>query len=231
MYVDFMFYLDLFIVIINGVIVEDRMICFVEYYFILFYEGCKGVIVKKLYNFIIGEIFYCFWRMLKSEVVFSVFSSFFIQGVINYVFLLEEFLNQVGVDCYIVRFVVEQVFYYFLVLGFYVECIERKMCVNVYIWIKSKFLGMLIGVIMVGEGIFSLLEYGEEYIFFLFCVYVWLILIVFWVELGGKVSVNCVKIGYLVSIIFYIKLFYGGKLYWVIVEVKYNIINIVVCRV
>lgn len=26
------------------------------------------------------------------------------------------------------------------------------MCVNIYVWIKSKFMGMFVGVFMIGEG-------------------------------------------------------------------------------
>lgn len=50
-----------------------------------------------------------------------------------------------------------------------------------------------------------MLEYGEEYVFGLFSVYVRLILIVFWVEMGDKIFIICVKIGYFAVIIFYIK--------------------------
>ncbi|KAL6035362.1 hypothetical protein STEG23_036386 [Scotinomys teguina] len=63
------------------------------------------------------------------------------------------------------------------------------------------------------NGILSLLEHGEEYTFSLPCAYARSILTVPWVELGGKVSVNCAKTGYSASITFHTKPFYGGKLH------------------
>ncbi|XP_029795333.1 oxysterol-binding protein-related protein 11 isoform X2 [Suricata suricatta] len=231
MYADFMSHPDLFIAITNGATAEDRMIRFVEYYLTSFHEGRKGAIAKKPYNPIIGETFHCSWRMPKSEVASTVTSSSSAQAVTNHVPLSEEALSQAGSDCYTVRFVAEQVSHHPPVSGFYAECAERKMCVNAHVWTKSKFLGMSIGVTMVGEGILSLLEHGEEYTFSLPCAYARSILTVPWVELGGKVSVNCAKTGYSASITFHTKPFYGGKLHRVTGEVKHNITNTVICRV
>ncbi|KAB0390309.1 hypothetical protein E2I00_016331 [Balaenoptera physalus] len=231
MYADFMSHPDLFIAISNGATAEDRMIRFVEYYLTSFHEGRKGAIAKKPYNPIIGETFHCSWRMPKREVASSVISSSSTQAVTNHAPPSEEALSQVGSDCYTVRFVAEQVSHHPPVSGFYAECAERKMCVNVHVWTKSKFLGMSIGVTMVGEGILSLLEHGEEYTFSLPCAYARSILTVPWVELGGKVNVNCAKTGYSASITFHTKPFYGGKLHRVTGEVKHNITNTVVCRV
>lgn len=152
MYADFMSHPDLFIAITNGATAEDRMIRFVEYYLTSFHEGRKGAIAKKPYNPIIGETFHCSWRMPKSEVASSVISSSSTQAVTNHAPLSEDTLSQVGSDCYTVRFVAEQVSHHPPVSGFYAECAERKMCVNAHVWTKSKFLGMSIGVTMVGEG-------------------------------------------------------------------------------
>nr|XP_025731435.1 oxysterol-binding protein-related protein 11 isoform X2 [Callorhinus ursinus] len=231
MYADFMSHPDLFVAITNGATAEDRMIRFVEYYLTSFHEGRKGAIAKKPYNPIIGETFHCSWRMPKREVASSVSSSSSTQAVTNHAPLSEETLSQVESDCYTVRFVAEQVSHHPPVSGFYAECAERKMCVNAHVWTKSKFLGMSIGVTMVGEGILSLLEHGEEYTFSLPCAYARSILTVPWVELGGKVSVNCAKTGYSASITFHTKPFYGGRLHRVTGEVKHNITNTVVCRV
>ncbi len=38
------------------------------------------------------------------------------------------------------------------VSAFYAECHEKRICFNSYIWTKSKFLGLSIGVNMVGQG-------------------------------------------------------------------------------
>uniref|UniRef100_A0A8C9FVZ1 Oxysterol-binding protein n=1 Tax=Pavo cristatus TaxID=9049 RepID=A0A8C9FVZ1_PAVCR len=80
-------------------------------------------------------------------------------------------------------------------------------------------------------GLLSLLEHEEEYTFSLPCAYARSILTVPWVELGGKVNINCAKTGYSASINFHTKPFYGGKLHRVTGEVKQNATNTVVCRV
>lgn len=206
MYADFMSHPDLFIAITSGASAEDRMIRFVEYYLTSFHEGRKGAIAKKPYNPILGETFHCSWQVPKSG-------------------------PAAQPSCYTVRFVAEQVSHHPPVSGFYAECAERRMCVNAHVWTKSKFLGMSIGVTMVGEGVLSLLEHGEEYTFSLPCAYARSILTVPWVELGGKVGVTCTKTGYSASITFHTKPFYGGKLHRVTAEVKHNASNTVVCRV
>ncbi|KAK1343980.1 hypothetical protein QTO34_014538 [Cnephaeus nilssonii] len=231
MYADFMSHPDLFIAISNGATAEDRMIRFVEYYLTSFHEGRKGAIAKKPYNPIIGETFHCSWKMPKSEVASSVTSNSSTQAVTNHAPLSEEALSQVGPDCYTVRFVAEQVSHHPPVSGFYAECAERKMCVNAHVWTKSKFLGMSIGVTMVGEVILtSVVTWRRVYIFSTLCI-CRSILTVPWVELGGKVSVNCAKTGYSASITFHTKPFYGGKLHRVTGEVKHNSSNTVVCKV
>lgn len=149
MYADFMSHPDMFIAITNGATAEDRMIRFVEYYLTSFHEGRKGAIAKKPYNPIIGETFHCSWRMPRSGVTSSGASA---QAAPSHTLLPDEPVSQVGSDCYTVRFVAEQVSHHPPVSGFYAECVERKMCVNAHVWTKSKFLGMSIGVTMVGEG-------------------------------------------------------------------------------
>uniref|UniRef100_G1KJF7 Oxysterol-binding protein n=1 Tax=Anolis carolinensis TaxID=28377 RepID=G1KJF7_ANOCA len=231
MYADFMSHPDLFIAISNGTSPEERMIRFVEYYLTSFHEGRKGAIAKKPYNPIIGETFHCSWKMAKSHVPSDTNSNSSSHSLCEQGTLSEDSQDQAESDCYTVRFVAEQVSHHPPVSGFYAECVERKMCVNAHVWTKSKFLGMSIGVTMVGEGILSLLEHGEEYTFSLPCAYARSILTVPWVELGGKVSVNCAKTGYSASITFHTKPFYGGKLHRVTGEVKQNATNTVVCRV
>ncbi|CAM5088485.1 unnamed protein product [Natator depressus] len=231
MYADFMSHPDLFIAITNGATPEERMIRFVEYYLTSFHEGRKGAIAKKPYNPIIGETFHCSWRMAKGEVPSDSNSNSSSHSLSEQATLSQEPEGQVEPDYYTVRFVAEQVSHHPPVSGFYAECVEKKMCVNAHVWTKSKFLGMSIGVTMVGEGLLSLLEYGEEYTFSLPCAYARSILTVPWVELGGKVNVNCAKTGYSASITFHTKPFYGGKLHRVTGEVKQNATNTVACRV
>ncbi|MGH0162997.1 UNVERIFIED_CONTAM: hypothetical protein FKN15_044145 [Acipenser sinensis] len=252
MYADFMSHPDLFVAITDGANPEDRMIRFVEYYLTSFHEGRKGAIAKKPYNPIIGETFHCSWRVPSHKG-----SSLSSQGSLNKVGLEG---GKESSDSYHVRFVAEQVSHHPPVSGFYAECAERRMCVNTHVWTKSKFMGMSIGVSMIGEGLLCLQEHDEEYTFTLPCAYArsiltvpWVelggkehdeeytftlpcayarsILTVPWVELGGKVNVNCAKTGYSAAITFQTKPFYGGKLHKVTAEVKHNPTNTVSCRV
>ncbi|XP_075905531.1 oxysterol-binding protein-related protein 11 [Nelusetta ayraudi] len=221
MYADFMSHPDLFVAIADGGSAEERMVRFVEYYLTSFHEGRKGAIAKKPYNPIIGETFHCSWKVPRRpqtpqapEDPESTDSS-----------------ASPPQEPYQVRFVAEQVSHHPPVSGFYAECPERRMCVNTHVWTKSKFMGMSIGVSMIGEGCLHLLEHEEEYTFTLPCAYARSILTVPWVELGGKVNINCAKSGYSAVIIFQTKPFYGGKLHKVTAEVKHNPTSALVCRV
>nr|XP_046238565.1 oxysterol-binding protein-related protein 11-like isoform X2 [Scatophagus argus] len=218
MYADFMSHPDLFVAITNGSSPEDRMVRFVEYYLTSFHEGRKGAIAKKPYNPIIGETFHCSWKVPRRPEASKEPS----QGSPD---------SAASQDSYQVRFVAEQVSHHPPVSGFYAECQERRMCVNTHVWTKSKFMGMSIGVSMIGEGCLYLLEHDEEYTFTLPCAYARSILTVPWVELGGKVNISCTKSGYSAIITFQTKPFYGGKLHKVTAEVKHNATNAVVCRV
>jgi len=53
---------------------------------------------------------------------------------------------------------------YFPVSAFYAEHPNNKITVDGYIWTKSKFLGLSIGVHMIGQAVISLLDWDEEYI-------------------------------------------------------------------
>ncbi|XP_035983842.1 oxysterol-binding protein-related protein 11 isoform X3 [Fundulus heteroclitus] len=219
MYADFMSHPELFVAITDGSSPEDRMVRFVEYYLTSFHEGRKGAIAKKPYNPIIGETFHCSWRVPRRPESPTEPS----QGCPE--------PSADAQEPYQVRFVAEQVSHHPPVSGFYAECQERQMCVNTHVWTKSKFMGMSIGVSMIGEGCLHLLEHDEEYTFTLPCAYARSILTVPWVELGGKVNIGCNKSGYSAVITFQTKPFYGGKLHKVTAEVKHNPSNAVVCRV
>lgn len=43
-------------------------------------------------------------------------------------------------------------YFSYLVSAFYAECANKKISMNTHIWTKSKFYGMSIGVINIGEG-------------------------------------------------------------------------------
>ncbi|XP_053327591.1 oxysterol-binding protein-related protein 11 isoform X2 [Spea bombifrons] len=230
MYADFLSHPDLFLSVSCGRTPEERMVRFVEYYLTSFHEGRKGALAKKPYNPIIGETFHCSWRVPKDTVGSAEPLEAPAPDAPDQAPRLEE-TGRKDPDFYTVRFVAEQVSHHPPVSGFYAECPERKMCVNTHVWTKSKFMGMSIGVTMIGEGVLHLLEHGEEYTFTLPCAYARSILTVPWVELGGKINVNCAKSGYSAAITFHTKPFYGGKLHRVTGEIKHNPSNSVACRI
>ncbi|XP_075995751.1 oxysterol-binding protein-related protein 10 [Genypterus blacodes] len=230
MYANFMAHPDMFLSITAGATAEDRIVRFVEYYLTAFHEGRKGAVAKKPYNPILGETFHCSWEVPRDRVKPLVRSN---QGLAREPGRSPNNTQQgdePSAGCYRVRFVAEQVSHHPPVSGFYCECRERGMCVNAHVWTKSKFMGMSIGVSMVGEGVLCLLEHDEEYVFTLPCAYARSILTVPWVELGGKVSINCAKSGYSATVTFHTKPFYGGKVHRVTAEVKHNPTSTIVCK-
>uniref|UniRef100_G3NKB9 Oxysterol-binding protein n=1 Tax=Gasterosteus aculeatus aculeatus TaxID=481459 RepID=G3NKB9_GASAC len=218
MYANFMAHPDMFLSITSGCTPEERIVRFVEYYLTAFHEGRKGAVAKKPYNPILGENFHCSWYVPRDRVRPLRTANFTAPN------------SAANADCYCVRFVAEQVSHHPPVSGFYCECKEKRMCVNTHVWTKSKFLGMSVGVSMVGEGVLYLLEHDEEYVFTLPCAYARSILTVPWVELGGKVTINCAKSGYSATVTFHTKPFYGGKVHRVTAEVKHNQTGNVVCK-
>ncbi|XP_036742015.2 oxysterol-binding protein-related protein 10 isoform X2 [Manis pentadactyla] len=223
MYADFMAHPDLLLAIAAGATPEDRVICFVEYYLTAFQEGRKGALAKKPYNPIIGETFHCSWEVPQDRVKPKRTAPHSPTGH-------EPPMADDSSKSYKLRFVAEQVSHHPPISCFYCECKEKRLCINTHIWTKSKFMGMSVGVSMIGEGVLRLLEHGEEYVFTLPSAYARSILTVPWVELGGKVSVACAKTGYTATVTFHTKPFYGGKVHRVTAEVKHNPSNTIVCK-
>ncbi|XP_051720410.1 oxysterol-binding protein-related protein 10 isoform X2 [Ctenopharyngodon idella] len=227
MYANFMAHPDVFLAITSGATPEERMIRFVEYYLTAFHEGRKGAVAKKPYNPILGESFHCTWDVPRDKVrpLRTTSSSPAPTAAHS-----AQTTSNEGLESYRLRFVAEQVSHHPPVSGFYCECKERRTCVNTHVWTKSKFMGMSIGVSMVGEGVLHLLEHDEEYVFTLPSAYARSILTVPWVELGGKVSICCAKSGYSATVTFHTKPFYGGKVHRVTGEVKHNSTGTIVCK-
>ncbi|XP_027440896.1 oxysterol-binding protein-related protein 10 isoform X2 [Callorhinus ursinus] len=223
MYADFMAHPDLLLAITAGATPEERVICFVEYYLTAFHEGRKGALAKKPYNPIIGETFHCSWEVPKDRVKPKRTAPHSPAGH-------EHPMAEDPSKSYKLRFVAEQVSHHPPISCFYCECKEKRLCVNTHVWTKSKFMGMSVGVSMIGEGVLRLLEHGEEYVFTLPSAYARSILTIPWVELGGKVSISCAKTGYSATVIFHTKPFYGGKVHRVTAEVKHNPTNTIVCK-
>ncbi|XP_031178674.1 oxysterol-binding protein-related protein 10-like [Sander lucioperca] len=235
MYANFMAHPDMFLSITSGCTPEERIVRFVEYYLTAFHEGRKGAVAKKPYNPILGEHFHCSWYVPRDRV--RPLRNTNCPGP-NSAPTATPGSPQRGTDgssrrnsdCYRVQFVAEQVSHHPPVSGFYCECKEKRMCVNTHVWTKSKFMGMSVGVSMVGEGVLYLLEHDEEYVFTLPCAYARSILTVPWVELGGKVTINCAKSGYSATVTFHTKPFYGGKVHRVTAEVQNNQTGNIVCK-
>ncbi|KAG7458058.1 hypothetical protein MATL_G00233890 [Megalops atlanticus] len=222
MYANFMAHPDMFLSITAAATAEERIVAFVEYYLTAFHEGRKGAVAKKPYNPALGETFHCSWEVPRDSVRAPRTSGSAPAPTAA--------PPRDAAGRYRVRFVAEQVSHHPPVSGFYCECQERRVCVNAHIWTKSKFMGMSIGVSMVGEGVLCLLEHDEEYVFTLPSAYARSILTVPWVELGGKVFINCAKSGYSATVTFHTKPFYGGKVHRVTAEVKHNPTGTIVCK-
>ena len=60
-------------------------------------------------------------------------------------------------------YIAEQVSHHPPISAFYAECQKKRISLDGYIWSKSKFLGLSIGVDLVGQAVISLLDLGEEY--------------------------------------------------------------------
>ena len=63
MYADFFAHLDLFVSISDQKDARDRMVQVVKWYLSAFHAGRKGLVAKKPYNPILGEIFQCHWTL------------------------------------------------------------------------------------------------------------------------------------------------------------------------
>ncbi|XP_074201452.1 oxysterol-binding protein-related protein 10 isoform X3 [Camelus bactrianus] len=144
MYADFMAHPDLLLAVTAGATPQERVICFVEYYLTAFHEGRKGALAKKPYNPIIGETFHCSWEVPKDRVKPRRTAPHAPAGH-------EHPLADEPSKNYKLRFVAEQVSHHPPISCFYCECKEKRLCVNTHVWTKSKFMGMSVGVSMIGE--------------------------------------------------------------------------------
>lgn len=60
-------------------------------------------------------------------------------------------------------FVAEQVSHHPPISAFYAEHVNKRIQFDAWVWTKSKFLGLSIGVHNIGRGTVTLLDTGEEY--------------------------------------------------------------------
>ncbi|XP_013405003.1 oxysterol-binding protein-related protein 9 isoform X2 [Lingula anatina] len=195
MFADFFAHPDLFVGIVDFKDPKERMIQVVRWYLSAFHAGRRSDIAKKPYNPIIGETFQCFWDIPNMEPSDEVSDS----GPVPWVHK-----NNLA-------FIAEQVSHHPPISAFYAEHSGKRISLDGYIWTKSKFLGLSIGVYMIGQAVISVLDHDEEYVLTFPTGYGRSILTVPWIELGGKVGVQCAKTGYYANIEFKTKPFYGGK--------------------
>lgn len=198
MYADFFAHPDLFKEIPDIKDPGDRMIQVLKWYLSSFHAGRKGSVAKKPYNPILGEIFQCFYKCRENHVAPSQ-DNLASSGPIPWATKDD------------VTFLAEQVSHHPPISAFYAECENKRICFNSQIWTKSKFLGLSIGVHMMGSGSVFVSDHDEEYIMTFPNAYGRSILTVPWVELGGRTEITCAKSGYSSQIELHTKPFYGGK--------------------
>ncbi|RNA17114.1 oxysterol-binding -related 9 isoform X7, partial [Brachionus plicatilis] len=196
MYADFFAHTDLFLRIAEIKNSHERMIQVVKWYLSTFHAGRKSPVPKKPYNPILGEVFQCWYDIPEYS---SSDNANVCDGPIPWA--TKDQLT----------FVAEQVSHHPPISAFYAEHLDKRIQLDGYTWTKSKFLGLSIGVHMVGKAVLSLLDFNEEYEFTFPSAFGRSILTVPWFELGGQVTINCSKSGYSSNIDFVTKPFYGGK--------------------
>lgn len=232
MFADCMAHPDLFLRIPDMPTPESRMLAVVEWFLTSFHSGRQGSVAKKPYNPIIGEHFHCSW--IVNEAASGEEEADQQQGVERGASATSSRTSTAsqstsGTDdntsnsssCpSLLYYCAEQVSHHPPVSAFYYESPEKQLCMDASIWTRSKFMGMSIGVAMIGKVHLHLLAYGEEYEFSLPSAYARSILTVPWVELGDKITLNCEKTGYSAAVVFHTKPFYGGRLHRVTAEVR-----------
>ncbi|KAI0209600.1 Oxysterol-binding protein-related protein 9 [Lamellibrachia satsuma] len=203
MFADFLAHPDLFVGIADQKTPRDRMVQLVRWYLSAFHAGRRSQVAKKPYNPIIGETFRCSYDLPEM----SDKKDEKINGPLPWS----------TENC--VSFIAEQVSHHPPISAFYAEHFKKHISIDGYVWTKSKFLGLSVGVYMVGQSVVSVEDYGEEYIIMFPSAYGRSILTVPWIELGGKIELSCAKSGYHATVEFLTKPFYGGKKNQVVAEI------------
>ncbi|KAM7286526.1 oxysterol-binding protein-related protein 9 isoform X1 [Ixodes scapularis] len=201
MYADFFAHPDLFVSIVDHQDPRDRMVEVVRWYLSAFHAGRKTSVAKKPYNPILGEIFRCYWRIGDKPGVPVP------DGPVPWATSND------------LSFIAEQVSHHPPVSAFYAEHVAKGIACCGYIWTKSKFLGMSIGVHNVGQGCIMFLRHDEEYTVTFPSGYGRSIFTVPWIELGGTVDINCQKTGYSCTIQFHTKPIIGGRRHQLTAEI------------
>lgn len=213
MYADFLAHPDLWIAIADGATACDRMLACLRWYLSAFHASRRSDVAKKPYNPILGEVFRCCWPMQLRDALTD--SSVALDPENVPVVYSDDELARSGPlpfaadDC--VVFLAEQVSHHPPISAFYAEYPPSRIQVGGHIWTKSKFLGLSIGVEMVGNATVSLLDLDEDYTVTFPSAYGRNILSIPWVELGGRCTIDCPRTGFSATVEFRTKPFYGGK--------------------
>ena len=211
MFADFFAHPDMFVDIATKPTPKERLTQVVRWYLSAFHAGRRNQVAKKPYNPILGETFRCHWSLPTSDSPTS-FTTSAKSGSDEDKIKVDPTPGPVPWarnDC--LTFSAEQVSHHPPISAFYAEHIPNRISLDGYIWTKSKFLGLSIGVYMVGQATVCLLNLDEQYTITFPTAYGRSILTVPWIELGGTVNISCAKTGYSASIEFLTKPFYGGR--------------------
>ncbi|XP_066964545.1 oxysterol-binding protein-related protein 11-like isoform X3 [Macrobrachium rosenbergii] len=209
MFADFLGHPDYFIKVAEATTPEDRMQAVVKWYLTSIHVGRNGSVAQKPYNPIIGETFHCSWRVPLEQMATQDSED------------LPDSKSKDGKKSYLtIRYAAEQVSHHPPVSAFFFECPEKQLSINAHIWTKSKFMGMSIGVNLVGDITLIIGSVRESYSLAMPSAYGRSILTEPWVELGGRVNIMSPESGCQAAIVFHTKPFYGGKLHRVTAEVK-----------
>lgn len=93
----------------------------------------------------------------------------------------------------------------FTVSAFFFECPEKQLSINAHIWTKSKFMGMSVGVNLIGDITLIIGNVRESYSLAMPSAYARSILTDPWVELGGRVNISSPETGCQAAIVFHTK--------------------------
>ncbi|KAG6463326.1 hypothetical protein O3G_MSEX013808 [Manduca sexta] len=207
MYADSFAHPDQFVKIVDQPTPRDRMVQVVRWYLSSYHAGRKSQVGKKPYNPILGEVFRCHWDMDGMPENNANNDKEVGDGPVPWCTADQ------------LSFVAEQVSHHPPISAFYAEHVNKRIQFEAWVWTKSKFLGLSVGVHNIGKGTVTLLDTGEEYTLTFPNGYGRSILTVPWIELGGSVVIECVQTGHKANIEFLTKPFYGGKKHRVTCEV------------
>ncbi|CAH2232403.1 jg20996 [Pararge aegeria aegeria] len=207
MYADSFAHPDQFIKIVDQPTPRDRMVQVVRWYLSSYHAGRKSQVAKKPYNPILGEVFRCHWDQEGEPLENNTCKQEVGDGPVPW--CSPDQLS----------FVAEQVSHHPPISAFYAEHVNKRIQFDAWVWTKSKFLGLSIGVHNIGRGLVTLLDVGEEYSLTFPNGYGRSILTVPWIELGGSVCIECIQTGHKANVEFLTKPFYGGKKHRVTCEI------------